>query len=392
MALGPRLHIGGTDTGLPLPYALLYGKLPFLTNFRAPNRFAVMLALALCVLAALSFTTLFEYLQKRLTPPFRAKQGFVLPAVVSAFLMVLYVLESIVFSWPLQTAEAKVPEIYRQIAAEPGDFLVMDLPLAPLSAPLYYQTIYQKPLVGGYPSRISNRMSLSFDKVPYFSMFNPAESSAVMDGSAARGQPDIFPVEISFKQALQQNNIRYVLLRNYQGGRRFFVWIKPFVETNLGAPIYQNEDASLLAWRVEPSNTTLPAPASGVYRVHVGDGWNAGLGKGEDRRLLRLAEQDAQLLIEAGSAGPANLHLKLTPYIRPQTIEVRLNGQVAGRIEGPKEWKAVESTLSNLPFKAGQNLIELLSVQGCLIAADYIPNSPDHRCISFAVQDVRIGN
>jgi hypothetical protein len=265
----------------------------------------------------------------------------------------------------------------------------MELPLAPLSAPLYYQTVYQKPLVGGYPSRISNRMSLSFDKVPFLSMFNPAESSGVMDGSAAKGQPDIFPVDISFQQALQQNNIRYVILRNYPGGRRFFNWIRPFVESNLGTPGYTNEDGSLLAWKVEPG-TNPPAPTT--YRIRVGDGWNAGLGKGEDGKLLRLVEQDAQLQIEAGSTGTASLHLKVTPYIRPQMIEVRLNGQVVGRVDGQKEWKAVETNLNNLEFKAGQNLIELHSVQGCLVAADYIPKSPDHRCISFAVQDLNLNS
>ncbi|NWJ95412.1 MAG: hypothetical protein HXX20_06470 [Chloroflexi bacterium] len=388
LALGPRLHVAGQDTSIPLPYSLIYGKLPFLTSFRAPNRLGVVVGMALAVLAALSLSGFFEWLQKHHPASIKMPPQS-LPVLIATGLMLLATLENLVYQWPLATTEAKIPEIYRQIAAEAGDFLVMELPLAPLSAPLYYQTLHQKPLVGGYPSRISNRMSLSFDKVPYLSIFNPAESSGVMDGSAAKSSPDIFPVDLSFRQALQENNIRYVILRNYPGGRRFFTWMRPFVESNLGAAGYSNEDGSLLAWRVEPG-TAPAAPSPGSYRIRVGDGWNAGLGKGEDGLLLRLVEQDAQLQVEAGSAGTANLHLKVTPYIRPQVIEVRLNGTVVGQIDGQKEWKAVEANLANLTFKAGQNLLEFHSVQGCLVASDYIPKSPDHRCISFAVQNLEL--
>ncbi len=416
LALGPRLHVAGQEFGVSLPYAFLYGKLPFLTNFRAPNRFGLVVVLALAVMAALSLTSLFEWVERQtagrglfkrvgrmqLAPTDgdnSIKNGvrgrgkiLVLPGLLAGGLMLFASLENMVYPWPLPTAEAKIPEIYRQIAAEPGNFLVMELPLAPLSPPLYYQTVYNKPMVGGYPSRISNRMSLSFDKVPYLGMFNPAESSGVMDGAAAKGPSDIFPLDISFRQALQQSNIRYVLLRSYPGGKRFFTWMRPYLESNLGAPIYQNDDEGpLLAWKVE-AGPPIPAPAPGAFRIRLGDGWNAGLGKGEDGRLLRLAEQDARLLIEAGNAAPATLKLKLTPYIRPQIIEVRLNGQIVGRIEGKKEWQPLEATLPNLNLKSGQNILELHSVEGCLIAADYIPKSPDRRCISFAVQNVALTN
>jgi hypothetical protein len=412
LALGPHLHVAGKEFGLPLPYALIYGKLPFLTNFRAPNRIGVVFALALCVLAALAFSSLLDWLQKRWqragtaraekigqenpdptveTKPLKAAitSKVALP-LMAAILMLIALLESAIFPWPVPTAEAAIPDIYQQIAAEPGDFLVMELPLAPLSAPLYYQTVHHKPLVGGYPSRISNRMSLSFDQVPYLSIFNPAESSALMDGSAANGPYDIFPVDISFKTALQQNNIRYVVLRDYPGGHRFFRWMRPFVEKNLGAPIWINADNTLVAWRIEPVNQAPLALAPGSYRYRLGYGWNAGLGRGEDGQLLRLVEQDGKLQIEAGSAGAAMLHVKITPYIRPQQIEVRLNGQIVGKIDGSKEWKTVEVNLPDLPLKAGLNRLELHSSAGCLVASDYIPNSPDHRCISFAVQNLEL--
>ncbi len=389
MALGQKLHIGSTEIGLPLPYTL-YTKLPFLNTYRAPNRFAIVLVMALAVLAALTLARVFHLLSQK----FPGKKAGWINGTLAVIIVVVALGESSVYQWPLPTGEVRTPAIYQQIAAEAGDFLVLELPLAPLSAPLYYQIEHQKPLVGGYPSRISNKMSLSFDQTPYLSMFNPAESSAVMDGSvASSGHPEIFPLDVSFKQTLQARNIRYVLLHSYPSGRRFFKWMRPYLEGQLGNPTWKENDSEgsdpLLVWKIE-AGTAFPKVATGQVRLGIGEGWNAGLGKGEDGKLQRLVIQDGKLLVEVANAGSANLSLRFTPVIRPQTLEVRLNGQVIGRVEGKKEWVNLPASFPNLSLKAGVNVLELHSVEGCLVANQYIPNSPDTRCISLAVQDVRI--
>lgn len=51
LGLGPKLHVGGSDTGVPLPYAWL-SDLPLLSMLRKPDRFIVMVQLCVALLAA----------------------------------------------------------------------------------------------------------------------------------------------------------------------------------------------------------------------------------------------------------------------------------------------------------------------------------------------------
>jgi hypothetical protein len=387
-ALGTRLHINGTEFGFPLPYTV-YTYIPLLNTYRTPNRFAILLLLALVVLASIALTWLFEKVAK-LKPHYRLNFALAVIIMLAAFL------ESTVYPFPLPTTPVPNPAIYRQIADEPDDFLVLELPLAPLSLPMYYQTQHQKRLIGGYPLRPTNRMSLSFDQTPYLTLFNPAESSALMDGFAANlPNPEIFPLDLSFKQSLQISNIRYVILRSYPQGRRFFRWMRPYLEKHLGTPTWKENDTPdqdpLLAWRIEPGNP-LPPVANNNLRLRVGDGWNAGLGISNDGKLQRVLRQDGKILIESGANQTLKLTFGFTPVIRPQTLEVRLNGALVAEIKAEKEWVKVVAQIPNLSLLTGQNILEFRSKEGCLVAADYIPDSRDFRCISLFVQDLNLQN
>ncbi len=382
LALGPRLHIAGNEIGPNLPYAYIYGKLPLLPTFRAPSRISLVVQLGLALMAAFSLTWMLSRLKRPLW-------GWLLLGGV----MVVALVESLVFSPPLPTDPIVIPQAYREIAAESGDFKVLELPLDSRSQSLFYQIFHQKRLIGGEATRSSNRMSLSWDQATYLGMFNTAESSAVINNGQvlnAPGGSEIFPLDLTFRQMLVESKIGYVTVRT---SRKAFAWIEDYVVRQLGPPTSQEvvKGERLLVWRLLPLATYTPPPvAAGNYRIRLGEGWNAGLGKSDDGRLLRLVSQDGQLQVTPGTPGPTNLSLQVTPYIRPQTIEVRLNGQPVGRIEGKEPWKPFTARFAlNLP--PGQNLIELHSVEGCLHPVDYIPNSPDFRCISFAVQDVRIG-
>ncbi|HEX2912748.1 MAG TPA: hypothetical protein VH186_18225 [Chloroflexia bacterium] len=386
-ALGPRLHIAGQEVGPTLPYGFIYGKLPLLTNFRAPNRFGIIIILALAVLAALTLNALQEKLaqgQSRMVIRYS-------PAIIAGMLL-LSLAETTVYSLPQNTDLVTIPAVYRQIAAEPGDFKVLELPLDTRSEPLYYQIFHEKRLVGGLATRISNRMTLSWDQAGYLGMFNPAESSAIINNGQALkapGGPDIFPLDLSFRQVLEENKIGYVTLRTT---RPAFAWMRDYLVQQLGQPTSQEvvQGEPLLAWRLLPLiNTTPPPVAPGNFRIHLGEGWNAGLGKGEDGSLLRLVSQNAQLLVTPGQVGPATFSLTTTPYIRPQTIEIYVNGKLTGQIEGKEPWKPLSTELP-INLNSGQNVIELHSKEGCLFPVDYIPNSTDQRCISFAVQKVKI--
>jgi hypothetical protein len=145
-ALGPFLTIGGFDTGLKLPeIALRY--VPFAANARMPGRAVVGVYLALGVLVAMSL--------QRSTGRLRS------PAV-QWLLIVLVAFEY--WDAPIRLTPLQHPAVYRALAAAPpgavcevpfgvGDGLSVGVG-SQERAVLYYATLHEHPLAGGYVGRM----------------------------------------------------------------------------------------------------------------------------------------------------------------------------------------------------------------------------------------------
>ena len=151
LAVGPFLRVGGFNTCLPTPWALLR-YVPFVGAARAPGRFVALLMLGVAVLFALALRHLAS-----------ARPAWRRPvlAVVSAAL--LFELAPV----PRRLYSAEIPAIYRRVAADPRGVRVLELPFgvrdglssagdfSPGSQ--FYQTYHHKKLIGGYLSRVSRR-------------------------------------------------------------------------------------------------------------------------------------------------------------------------------------------------------------------------------------------
>jgi len=118
LSLGPTIHVAGQAL-LRGPYLLLYRYVPGFSGVRVPGRFAVLVMLGVAVLAAAGAGRLLE----RLRP--RRRAGVVLA------LLVLIALEYASFPWPSERVEAAgpLPAVYPWLAAQPGDFAVVELPI-----------------------------------------------------------------------------------------------------------------------------------------------------------------------------------------------------------------------------------------------------------------------
>ncbi len=137
LSLGPRLWIGGRDSDLSMPYALLEEIFPPLRMSGMPVRMMVMVQIALAVLAACGFATLKRKLSGKLHP-------------IGWCMIALIVIESCPAAF-LLTAPA-VPRYVRELQSLPERGGVIDLK-SDMFASLYYQTIHEKPLAWGYISR-----------------------------------------------------------------------------------------------------------------------------------------------------------------------------------------------------------------------------------------------
>jgi hypothetical protein len=142
--LGPTLILGGESTGIPLPFAALRA-IPLVNANRYPVRYNAMLMLALTPLIALGAAALL-----------RSRRTLVLMALTA-----LLAFEQLVLPVPL--TDLRSPPVFQTIRAEPGDFTMLDLPLGWRNSVAiqgkidyvaeFFQTVYQKRLIGGLTSR-----------------------------------------------------------------------------------------------------------------------------------------------------------------------------------------------------------------------------------------------
>jgi len=165
LSLGPYLYIDGDKSfsilgvsfsSIPLPYQL-YDHLPAFGDRRIPARMLVFAVFALSVLAGIGSSVILQWLRPRwaIAAPIAAALIFAMVAFDSW--------NPPVWLWRMETSTA-----LQQIADEPGDFSVLQLPLGRADGATvagdvtgtyivdYYQTIYRKRSFGGYIGRASS--------------------------------------------------------------------------------------------------------------------------------------------------------------------------------------------------------------------------------------------
>jgi putative flippase GtrA len=154
LSLGPFVYIGGMNTYLPAPWAVLRYA-PILNLARSPSRFAVVAALGLSLLFAFAVQELWR---RRSTGS--ARVWAVLVAVALAIEML---------PAPRPLYAAVVPQIYDLVAttAQHPDEAprLLDLPTGVRDgtssmgnfnpASPFFQTRHRRPVIGGYLSRVS---------------------------------------------------------------------------------------------------------------------------------------------------------------------------------------------------------------------------------------------
>ncbi len=196
ISTGPYVLLGGLSSQfninnlLPGIY-LLYRNIPILNLVREPGRFDVIVTLCAAMLAGLGFRAIAEYvdsgtqtssdhhhansakylsvhLHKNIEDKNAQDKGSAryLPLLAIIFI-VLIVLECAGIPFTSQYINAYylklgIPSGYYQIANMPGNFSVMILPILIsitgkpalyVGMSMYYQTAFQKPIIGGYTTR-----------------------------------------------------------------------------------------------------------------------------------------------------------------------------------------------------------------------------------------------
>ncbi len=292
LALGPRLHIGGeTRFGalgpIPLPYTLLTQLLPLLRIARSVSRFSVVVMLSLGVLAAMGSAWLLYKAMAR--GESRQSQG-VLVLITFALIGVIG-LEYLAVPYPVSFPETH--PFHYQLAREPGDFAVMDVPMDEWDRPanLLFQTVHGKPLISGYTSR-PNPLA-------------PAWRTPVLQVFRYRG-PDINSGDAAAlaETVLADLNVRYVIVHKH----------------DLPPGAYRTETLDLVervfgAWPVVVDDTWLKVfrrpdePAHRLPYLVLGTGWGERRWDGQQpARAIRPPQ--ATLQAHMPDAGEATLEIE----------------------------------------------------------------------------------
>lgn len=307
LTLGPTLRVNGTEFDLPfLPFNALL-EIPFVKGNRYPSRWSVLLTLCLAVLAGYGLAWLIrkvERWQVTRSRSFNPQTTNLQPANLqhpifrlhpSTFLLLPSVLCFLLLfehlSVPLPTSDLRVPDVYAAIGREPGNFTVLELPLAwrngfrvtgsyraDSQAPIdrgfmlaqWYQGTLHHPILNGNTSRNPELKFQYFAETPVLdSLIAIQEGHSIDDATRAR-------VKALAPRLLQFFNIRYV------------IWHKPYQNEN-------REVADRTRAFVEdafPITKTSESYENGqgtvVYRVNdLPPLWNAYLVSGNDP-LARL--------------------------------------------------------------------------------------------------------
>jgi hypothetical protein len=192
--LGPYLLIFGVDTGLPLPQ-LLMRYAPLAANARTPGHAVVFVALSLAMLLAVVLSSIHGRWRTR------------------AALGIATVLLLDFWSAPIALHRLEQPAVYAALDGMPAG-AVLELPMGMRDGfgeegrfdpnVLYYQTLHERPMAGGYIARLSPAVAHAYRTSPFATLLRLSAGSD-LDVSQDES-PD------AIRRFLVRSGIRYVVL------------------------------------------------------------------------------------------------------------------------------------------------------------------------------------
>lgn len=296
LSFGSSLRFNGIEFGLPLPYAFI-ADLPIVRLTRQPDRFNVLVTVALGMLAAYGAATLLAWLRERRPH---------LQPVLLVGLLSLVLLDY--WPSPITTRAPQVPPFLARLPADAG--ALVEYPFHPEityrdAERMLFQTQHAQPISGGYHSRAFPQPQLGLP--------------GLRDLQAGALASDIVENEPSWASALGMVGYRYIIGYRQQplGPRSLRPAEEPafraLVEAGLGVdgPIYV--DDLMLVYAVPPA---APAPF-----VQIRTGW----GPVEPNALggvFRWLPESAELGLIVPAAGPYRLSFEAAPVGGARTLVV----------------------------------------------------------------------
>jgi hypothetical protein len=295
LSLGPWLHWAGQELPIPGPFALV-SRLPFFSGNRYPSRYGVLVLLCLAVLAAQGLIWLGYWARQRQWPA-------ALPALLVGLLFLAEQLAA-----PLPLSDFRIPAIYDRLAAEPGDFAVLELPTGwrngarvlgrsdvLIMRQQWYQTAHAKRRLGGNTSRNPEYKFQYFTETPLL-----GDLIALMNADRDHLAPVLeaeYPAMVARAQAqaaelLDFLEVRYVTLHVEHAPALLVRYVEEALPLTLveewQGPDWNGAPSTIRLYQVDqtgPSTTVANAADLAIPEAHhhLGEGWSAAAAPNEPR-------------------------------------------------------------------------------------------------------------
>jgi len=369
VALGPLLHIfgqsvfdlDGLQVTFPMPFLLLH-YIPFLKENRVPNRYSILVMLSLAVLVAFAIAWTSQKLKAK-----NQRLALLLPFAI----LVLFLFEHLAL--PLPLSDARVPEVYRQIAQEPSEFAILSLPLgwrnsfttlgAEDTRSQYYQSVHNKFLLSGNTSRNPPFLFEYFDRIPLLHSLNEIQLyHSVTPEALARDRANAPHLTAFF-------DLRYVVFNATVPGRL------PYDDTRtavidyaravlpLGEKIYDRD--GVIAYRL--NQAALPDQQRIVFGtdeafIYQAEGWERAETLGGEQANW-ANRREARVLLPIRALADYEITLRALPFTYPQapaqTLELVVNGQSIQKFELQSHWQDYTATIPARALRFGLNDVVL---------------------------------
>jgi hypothetical protein len=320
LALGPTLRVNGQSTGVPLPYRLI-ANLPLIRLSRQPDRFDVLVTLALAMMVAYGAREIvnckLQIVNWRSSPCHLVTLSLCRhsPALLTILLAALLALDYLVA--PIITRKPAIPTFLASLphtdpstgSGQAGALL--EYPFHNQSPyrdaeRMLFQTVHGRPISGGYHSRRYPQPQLGLP--------------VLRDLAAGRLGGDIAAEPGGWPAALSTIGYRYIIGYKQQplGPRNLqpdeTAAFRALVNAGLGVAQPDYEDAQVIAYRVPDAP---PQPVIGFR-----EGWGAPEQAGG--RPQRWLAQAGQLGLIVPAAGPYRLSWSALPAGGSRTLEIQL--------------------------------------------------------------------
>jgi len=366
LSLGPVLKINGSttipfiQTTIPLPYILFTNIVPFLDHSRTAGRLFVIGTLCIAVLVGYAIASIRQerYSGKCLSVALAVMIGF-------SYLSV-----------PYPVSDATIPQFYKEISHDSDRYAIMKIPLSKNSHGLdfetfYYQTTFQKSVVGGYLARYPPGTMRFIDSNPLInSMYYLTEKNDIHQNFTENAV-----------ESLNYNNIRYIIVWPSELTLDEFEFVNNTLSEKLGFESMYYPDGQILVYSVP----IVPPPKPFIF---LDNGWN-------DHETWhgipsRWIKNESSVSILSPYSANFTLRFRATAYTYDQILTVssanlKENSSffiVNNSFTDIQLPLTLEKGRTNLTFIPASGAIQPCSITGL--------NSTDKRFISIGIQELRI--